>query len=434
VSFDDGVGQIRIGRRAGLELSLPFNSLSGVHARLGRASEVGPKGEHWLLEDLGSTNGTTVEGERLKPGFKRHVRAGMHIKLADIQLVIEGAVGDQIPAEVARANKFHDGKTEIVKDSGKVQAEVSVKDTGKISGKVQSEISAKDTGKVTGKIRSDVSLKDTGKVVQREPSSKVPAAPPPTEPTQTYVRRQMTDVASAVPMPAQVPYLTVVSGLTDGPKTFRLEQRDHTYLFGRTRRCEFRVDTAEVSREHASFERRADGVFVNDMGSVNGVMVNNTRVREYRLFDGDLIQIGHVKLRLFDPTEPSARDKERSTGGAMSRVTPSHSVQSQSALSHSHSSLSHSTPSQSPPRGAPPPPEPRRYEPPAAARAELHPLIAGAVAAEDPGGREQGRRPSVRVRIAETIESSSKLRYALVVIAASLLAVCAVLVGFKLAG
>jgi pSer/pThr/pTyr-binding forkhead associated (FHA) protein len=215
---------------------------------------------------------------------------------------------------------------------------------------------------------------------------------------------------------------------------FRLEQRDHTYLFGRTRRCEFRVDTAEVSREHASFERRAEGVFVSDMGSVNGVLVNNTRVKEYRLFDGDLIQIGHIKLRLFDPTEPSGREKERSTGGALSRVTPSHSVPSHSPLSHSSSSISHSTPSHSAPRAVPP--EPRRYEPPPAAPAasEIHPLVAGFVEAENPAARERPRRPSVRVRIAETWESSSKVRYVIVIVAASLLAVCAVIVGFTLAG
>ena len=167
----------------------------------------------------------------------------------------------------------------------------------------------KDTGKVTGKVRSDRRsrrpakvLFERGAVGQRPGGAAVhrPDAdlcPPPDD---RCPRRR--------PVPAQVPYLTVVGGLTDGSKTFRLEQRDHTYLFGRTRRCEFRVNTAEVSREHASFERRAEGVFVNDIGSVNGVMVNNTRVREYRLFDGDLIQIGHVKLRLFDPpSRPGGR-------------------------------------------------------------------------------------------------------------------------------
>ena len=44
------------------------------------------------------------------------------------------------------------------------------------------------------------------------------------------------------------------------------------------------------------------------------------------------------------------------------------------------------------------------------------------------------RRPSVRIRIAETWESSSRFRYGIVMVAASLLAICAVIVGFSLAG
>ena len=76
IDFDDGVGQIRIGRRADLELSLPFSPLSGVHARLVRASDGDQKTEHWVLEDLGSTNGTFVGGERLKPGHQAPADGG----------------------------------------------------------------------------------------------------------------------------------------------------------------------------------------------------------------------------------------------------------------------------------------------------------------------------------------------------------------------
>jgi hypothetical protein len=48
IDFDDGARQIRIGRRADLELSLPFSPLSGVHARLLRASDADQKTEHWV--------------------------------------------------------------------------------------------------------------------------------------------------------------------------------------------------------------------------------------------------------------------------------------------------------------------------------------------------------------------------------------------------
>ena len=200
-------------------------------------------------------------------------------------------------------------------------------------------------------------------------------------------------------------------------------------MFGRTRRCEFRVNGTDVSREHASFVRRGDGVYVNDLGSVNGVLVNNTRVKDYRLYDGDLIQIGHVKLRLFDSSEPSPRESDRPPASSpLSRSTPSRSVPSHGALSFggAHDAHAHVEP---PSRSYEAPPV--RADAAPAFRSDLHPAVAGQLAAEGTGYR---RRPSVRVRIQESWETSSGFRYAIVIVAASILAVCAVIVGFSLAG
>jgi pSer/pThr/pTyr-binding forkhead associated (FHA) protein len=420
IDFDDGVGQIRIGRRADLELSLPFAPLSGVHARLVRASDGADKSDRWLLEDLGSTNGTFVAGERLKPGVKLLVTAGMQIKLAEIDLIFDGEIrpSGQAVVEVEVPNK----PTAKVKGEGSnkttVQGEGSNRPTAPSEGSNKATVQGEASNKVTGKTVSEVSSKSGGK-------------PPLNEPTQTYVRGQGTDVVSPGPSAAQVPFLTAVAGITEGDTTFKLDQREHVYMFGRTRRCAFRVNGTDVSREHASFVRRVDGVYVNDLGSVNGVLVNNTRVKEYRLYDGDLIQIGHVKLRLFDPSEPLPRESERpANSGPLSRITPSRNVPSHGPTLFGAAHDAHAHAHVEPPA--------RTYEPPpvhndasATFRSELHPAIAGHLAAEGVGHR---RRPSVRVRIQESWETSSGTRYAIVIVAASILAVCAVIVGFSLAG
>jgi len=415
IDFDDGVGQIRIGRRADLELSLPFAPLSGVHARLVRASDGADKTDRWLLEDLGSTNGTFVAGERLKPGVKRLVTAGMQIKLAEIDLIFEGELrpNGQAVVEGAGPNKAtakvkgEGSNKTTVQGEGSNKATVQGEASNKVTGKTASEVSSKSGGKVQGEASNKVTGK-TASEVSHKSGGKVPL----NEPTQTYVRRQGTDVVSPGPSAAQVPFLTAVAGITEGDTTFRLDQREHVYMFGRTRRCVFRVSGTDVSREHASFVRRADGVYVSDLGSVNGVLVNNTRVKEYRLYDGDLIQIGHIKLRLFDPSEPSPREANSSPP---SRITPS-----RSAPSHGP------TPFRAPPDAdahAHVEPRERAYEPSpvhneasATFRSELHPAIAGQLAAEGPGHR---RRPSVRVRIQESWETSSGIRYAIVIVAAS---------------
>ena len=61
IELADETNEVRIGRRPDLELPLPYPALSALHARLMRADG------RWQIEDLGSTNGTRVDGERLMP-------------------------------------------------------------------------------------------------------------------------------------------------------------------------------------------------------------------------------------------------------------------------------------------------------------------------------------------------------------------------------
>lgn len=58
------------------------------------------------------------------------------------------------------------------------------------------------------------------------------------------------------------------------------------------------LDDITVSRRHAVFEARPDGVVVRDAGSLNGTYVNRDRIEERLLADGDEIQIGRYVLVL----------------------------------------------------------------------------------------------------------------------------------------
>jgi pSer/pThr/pTyr-binding forkhead associated (FHA) protein len=51
-----------------------------------------------------------------------------------------------------------------------------------------------------------------------------------------------------------------------------------------------------VSRNHALIVRRGDGLFIDDLGSLNGTYVNRRRIESHKLDDGDEIQIGKYKL------------------------------------------------------------------------------------------------------------------------------------------
>ncbi|HEX2372092.1 MAG TPA: FHA domain-containing protein, partial [Solirubrobacterales bacterium] len=56
------------------------------------------------------------------------------------------------------------------------------------------------------------------------------------------------------------------------------------------------LDDVTVSRNHALIVRRKDGLYIDDLGSLNGTYVNRRRIESHKLDDADEIQIGKYKL------------------------------------------------------------------------------------------------------------------------------------------
>ena len=56
------------------------------------------------------------------------------------------------------------------------------------------------------------------------------------------------------------------------------------------------LDDVTVSRNHALLVRRRDGLYIDDLGSLNGTYVNRRRIESHQLADGDEIQVGKYKL------------------------------------------------------------------------------------------------------------------------------------------
>ena len=65
---------------------------------------------------------------------------------------------------------------------------------------------------------------------------------------------------------------------------------------GRSPDAEVFLDDVTVSRNHALLVRRRDGLFIDDLGSLNGTYVNRRRIESHKLVDGDEVQIGKYKL------------------------------------------------------------------------------------------------------------------------------------------
>jgi pSer/pThr/pTyr-binding forkhead associated (FHA) protein len=79
---------IVIGRAPGLEVELPFPSVSARHARIAR--DVGGL----RVQDLGSANGTWLGARRLPSGSVDRVAVGDTLRLAEVEVVIEAELAD----------------------------------------------------------------------------------------------------------------------------------------------------------------------------------------------------------------------------------------------------------------------------------------------------------------------------------------------------
>lgn len=69
---------------------------------------------------------------------------------------------------------------------------------------------------------------------------------------------------------------------------------------GRHPDSEIMLDDITVSRRHAEVERGAAGYVVRDSGSLNGTYVNQERVDEVALHNGDELQVGKFRLVFFE--------------------------------------------------------------------------------------------------------------------------------------
>ncbi len=69
---------------------------------------------------------------------------------------------------------------------------------------------------------------------------------------------------------------------------------------GRHPESEIVLDDITVSRRHVDVERAASGYIVRDVGSLNGTYVNQHRIDQAALQQGDELQVGKFRLVFFE--------------------------------------------------------------------------------------------------------------------------------------
>lgn len=240
--------EITIGRQDGNTIRLTERNVSRRHARLVRQNG------HVLIEDLGSYNGTRINGERIQG--QSEVSDGDLIQIGDYDLALQSeAAASASPPAPARA------------PARKPQPVEEDDDTAESDGDEQEHTpppASAPRQHSTAVIRLDqVETNRSRKVQNLEP-----------------------EVA---------PRLVILTADLRGQEyaCIRTEMR-----IGRTDDNDITVDHRSVSGTHAKLVREDNGEWrILDMQSANGLTVNGESYAQASLKHGDIIELGHVKMR-----------------------------------------------------------------------------------------------------------------------------------------
>jgi ABC-type multidrug transport system ATPase subunit/pSer/pThr/pTyr-binding forkhead associated (FHA) protein len=273
-----------IGRADGCDLQVPEPTVSSRHCRLTR------KGNGFLLEDLGSSNGTYVDGVKLMPGEPVSLPAGANVTLGShIQMPWPAAA--QPSRERARTvdssppSVVHGGGTVItIGRSPESDVQLDLPIIG-----WNHAIITRENGQYIledRNSRNGTSIGQVGNRIQRavlDPADEVFFGSYKMAAAQLLAHGKKVEIGEAVFQKVSFP----------GDKK-QLE-------IGRDPGCDVPLQFPMVSWRHARLTRAPEGILVEDLGSRNGTFVDGVRIGGKVLAKpGQEIGLGSFRFQLLE--------------------------------------------------------------------------------------------------------------------------------------
>ena len=309
VPYEIAPGEILLGRStANNVVAEASGAVSKIHARVERTPQ------QLILRDLGSSNGTFVNGQRVMNALLAN---GDVLSLANVvqyRVVIErGAVAaplSGVPAVErpsaaeadARLQFSPEWKTRYDWDSGEI------KDIAALQARLIDE----DLERKRARAKREAPTEKAGALAAvkaiRPPAPRVDATTKmPVIPAPEVAKDDASAVkAAADALAAQAAKIARPAAAVDrvtairftGPSGDLEVSAPGEYVIGRAKDAALRVDHPTISRRHALVVLTAEGeALVDDAGGANGTRLNGLPVRKRsRLSDGDRISIGAVDL------------------------------------------------------------------------------------------------------------------------------------------
>lgn len=260
--------EITIGRKEGNTIRLTERNVSRRHARIVRANG------SVAIEDLGSYNGVRVNGTRIAQRTALTVSDRVQIGDYLIELKAEGA---------EHPDQYGDAKTQPIE-----RVEAAMMAQAQATPPMATPIPGTPGGVPIGPAGLAAAAVGHGAVALAD--------------TDPGVARPAVAAAQPAPMAAGNARLVVLSSNFAG-REFELIKT--AVVIGRTDDNDVVVNHRSISRNHAKVVREPDtGRYtISDLQSSNGVRVNGEEYGKVELRRGDIIDLGHVRLRFIEPGE-----------------------------------------------------------------------------------------------------------------------------------
>ena len=255
--------ELSIGRKEGNAIRLTERNVSRRHARL-LTSDAGV-----VIEDLGSFTGVRVNGVRIE--VPTPVRDGDHISIGDYKLGVKLEGVEIRPLAVQRMPDPVDT--------------VTVPDVA-AAARASAATEAPPLPDGTPEAPSDAA---------------------PTIPLRTLVESNRQSDRQRTPPARLVVVTTSLGGME-----FSLDRP--SLVIGRTEENDIILNHPSISRHHAKIVRDGERYTVVDLQSANGVRVGGETYDRVDVQPGDVIELGHVKLRLVGANESWVYDPQEYAG------------------------------------------------------------------------------------------------------------------------
>jgi len=327
--------EMTIGRLEGNTIRLTERNVSRRHARLVRQNGA------LFVEDLGSFTGVRVNGTKI--ASPTPLREGDEVQIGDYRLALRGekaatasAVADRptMPSMPAALGSMP-GPMATVGGSVAIPTRASVaamaaqpaqplpaSNTQPMAAAVPQPLAAREApqpvapfpaaqpqGVVGGARRSAPAVASVAAPVEHAAApvngngapaqARASAAPEVSEAQPTIPIRTLGERTSAGPAARIFALTTDLAGME-----FPLDRP--ALVIGRTDENDVVLNHRSISRHHAKIVRDGEHYTIVDLQSANGVRVNGEDYERIELNPGDVIELGHVKLRFVGPNETFA--------------------------------------------------------------------------------------------------------------------------------